>query len=102
MSLSCGKDWDAANPSDTRLDTANPDTTDPDTKESEAHLSAWPDLRPGDDKHAGEVRMHGYSPFQVLFGIPLCLNLPGDNPLLSEIRGNAALLVQLVGVRATL
>jgi transposase InsO family protein len=39
-----------------------------------------------------EVRVHGYSPFQLLFGISPRLNLPGDNPVLSEIRGNAALL----------
>jgi hypothetical protein len=37
-----------------------------------------------------------------LFGIPPRLNLPGDNPLLSEIRGNAALLIQLEGIQATL
>jgi hypothetical protein len=37
-----------------------------------------------------EVRVHGYWPFQLLFGIPPRLNLPGDNPLLSEIRGIAA------------
>ena len=49
-----------------------------------------------------EVRVHGYSPFQLLFGIPPRLNLPGDNPLLSEIHGNAALLIQLDGIRATL
>jgi hypothetical protein len=46
--------------------------------------------------------VHGYSPFQLLFGIPSQLNLPGDNPLLSKIHGNAALLAQLNGVRATL
>ena len=49
-----------------------------------------------------EVRVHGYSPFQLLFGIAPCLNLPGDNPLLSEIQWNAALLIQLDGIRATL
>ena len=49
-----------------------------------------------------EVRVHGYSPFQLLFGIPPHLNLPGDNPLLSEIHGNAALLIRLDGIRATL
>jgi hypothetical protein len=46
--------------------------------------------------------VHGYSSFQLLFGIPLRLNLPGDNPLLSEIHGNAALLAQLDGIRTTL
>ena len=49
-----------------------------------------------------EICIHGYSPFQLLFGIPPRLNLPGDNPLLSEIHGNAALLVQLDGICATL
>jgi hypothetical protein len=57
MSLSCGKDWDAANPSATRLDTTNPDTTDPDATEPEEHLSARPDPWPGEDKHDGEVRV---------------------------------------------
>jgi len=44
----------------------------------------------------------GYSPFQLLFGISPRLNLPGDNPLQSEIPGNATLLIQLDGIRATL
>jgi hypothetical protein len=52
----------------------DPDTTDPDATESEEYLPIRPDPWPGDD----------------------------NNPLLSGIRGKAALLVQLDGVRATL
>jgi hypothetical protein len=50
------------------------DTTDPDATESEEHLPVLPDPWPDDD----------------------------DNPLLSGIRGNAALLVQLDGARDAL
>jgi hypothetical protein len=53
--LGCGKDFGAANPSATRLDAANLETTDPDAAESEEHPPALPNSLP-DELRVDEER----------------------------------------------